>query len=343
MGVALSRLTKPSGWMPGPGFSSTNSTRARMPPSSGSKSGTCTPGWRRRAAYPASGAACGRASMARRAARRAGSARAAVMPYRGEGSPCRQPAAGQGLVPLPGCADPLGHADQPAGAAWTPAPGPLMSQPQPSGAARTAARRSAGSGTAWPHPDATTPQGDHHAPQTPRPGPRARPGPPAAPGPAPRRRRRAGADGHAPEDQGNRRHRVGRPRQLRALQLPRRQAAARRLRDRRLPACRGRRAHAAGDARPEGRHDAGHVLHPHPAPGQRHDRPRVRQHHQQRRPPAAGRLQQHLLPDRQQVRLEGAHPTSPTSTASRARPSSPPAAPPTSSSSTPPTPPATWA
>jgi hypothetical protein len=123
-------------------------------------------------------------------------------------------------------------------------------------------------------------------------------------GPLRRSGARAGAYGHAQEDQRHRRDYARSPRVLVAVLVLRRPAAGRGLchgpllPDRRWGEEQSQARQARGQAQSR---DLGH---PHPVDGERHHRPRVRLDHQQSRAAEAGLLHHHAFRHRQPLRLQ---------------------------------------
>ncbi len=135
-------------------------------------------------------------------------------------------------------------------------------------------------------------------------------------------RTRAGADRHAQEDQGDRRDHDRPSRVVDPVLVPRRQAAADRLRDGPLHEGRRRGQGRAQDAQSQGQSSAGHLRQPDsPAAGRQH-RHGVRLDDQQHRAAEAGGVRPHVLRDQRHRCREEDRPvssSSPTSTARRSR------------------------
>src|SRR6266480_3604720 len=115
-------------------------------------------------------------------------------------------------------------------------------------------------------------------------------------------RRRAYGD--AQENQGNRRDHHRLPRLVDPVFLSRRQPEADRICDRYLLQDRGRGEEGAQARQARGRIQSRDVVDPHSIAGQRYHRSRMWIDHQQCRPPEAGFLHQHPLPDRDPLRLQ---------------------------------------
>nr|GEU28154.1 ABC transporter, putative [Tanacetum cinerariifolium] len=112
---------------------------------------------------------------------------------------------------------------------------------------------------------------------------------------------------HAGQDPAHPHHHAGRARRFDPVLVPRRPPAVPGLFDRPVHEDRRGRAEKAQHDRAEGGDQPGHCRQPHSADGQRHHRPRMRFHHQQRRAAKAGGVRAHHVHDHAERRAQAGH------------------------------------